>query len=56
MVVLQSYVKVLSDVFNGAVSHIIVFIVIVVIIRNIIGNVGGTTIVFGAYGLIWRVF
>lgn len=56
MVVLQSYVKVLSDVFNGAVSHIVVLVVIVVIIRDIIGDICSIAIDFGAVICLWSVF
>lgn len=45
VIVLKSNIEILSNVFNSAISNIIIFIVIIVIIRDVVYDIGcGTTL------------
>lgn len=54
VVVLKSYEEVLSNILNGAICNIVVFIVVIIIVWDIIDDVGCVTILWIAW--VWSVF
>lgn len=56
MIVLNCNVEVLSNVFNFAVCHIIILVEIIVIVRDVVDDVGSITALTVALGCITLAF
>lgn len=54
MVVLESDIEVLSNILNGAICYIVIFIVVIIIVWYVIDDVGCVAILWTAW--IWSVF